>query len=92
MPICKGCGKESNAMEMIFGGFRCPSCVEKIVNDAVECYEEEGLMDTSKMFGIWRCDECGEEINVSYDELVEIGNPICLEGQEMELIGGFIEK
>jgi hypothetical protein len=35
----------------------------------------------------WKCQECGRTVSVSYEELLEIGTPMCCD-EEMDLLPG----
>jgi ABC-type ATPase with predicted acetyltransferase domain len=40
-----------------------------------------------QVVGVWACKECGFEANLSYEDLADVGNPICPDCDcEMELL------
>lgn len=35
---------------------------------------------------MWRCDDCKFECEMSYDDIVNVGTPICPDGNDMEML------
>lgn len=44
------------------------------------------ISEVSQMWADWRCPACGKTILHSYLDLVEVGEPVCDCGEDMELM------
>jgi len=49
-------------------------------------------VDLDKVIGRWSCPECEKEIDVSYTNIADVGNPVCSDcDSEMELVNSIGE-